>query len=304
MTEDSPEKVLPLRLRAVPTSKVWGGEKLCAGYGKSMPEAPDPESADGEIRLGETLELVSCGGVSNTIDGGRFDGMALSEYLRGCGIPDGELHVTVKYIDAGDALSVQVHPNKTELWYIAEADSGAEIIYGFEEAALTCGGFDRGRFIRAAHDGSVEKLLHRIPVKAGEFYMIPSGLVHALGGGIVVMEFQQSDAVTLRVWDHGRDRPVQTEEAADILEKLGIYKIHDGIAEPGLTECGYFSVKKYSVDGTLSVTAESGMMFLACAGGSGTVCCGKAEKGDSFLLPAGCTADISGRDMTVLTMSW
>lgn len=303
MTEDSLEKVLPLRLLALPTAKVWGGGKLCVGYGKPMPEAPDPESSDGEIRLGETLELVSCGGVSNIIDGGRFDGMTISEYLRAEEGSDGELPVIVKYIDAGNALSVQVHPGKTELWYIAEADDGAEIIYGFEEAAAH-GGFDRDGFIRAARDGSVEKLLHRIPVKAGEFYMIPSGLVHALGGGIVVLEFQQSDAVTLRVWDRGRDRPVQTEEAADIVERLGVYKLHDGIAEPGLTECEYFSVKKYSADGELSVTAENGMLFISCAGGSGTICGAKIEKGDSFLLPEGCSADIVGRDLTILTMSW
>lgn len=303
MTDNSLEKLLPLRLRPIPTAKVWGGSRLSGRYGKPMPAAPDPESADGVIRLGETLELVSCGGVSNVIVGGRYGGRTLSEYLCAEGLGDGTLPVTVKYIDAGEALSVQVHPKKTELWYIVEADSDAGIIYGFEGSFLSDGGFDREGFVRAARDGSIGRLLHRIPVRAGEFYMIPSGLVHALGGGILAAEFQQSDSVTLRAWDFGRDRPVQTEEAADAVSRLGIYKLGDGIAEPGLAECEYFSVKRYFSDGDLSVKAEDGMLFLTCVRGSGSICGDKLCRGDSFLLPAGGTAYIAGNDLTLLTMS-
>lgn len=138
--------------------------------------------------------------------------------------------VLVKYIDAKNNLSVQVHPNdeyaqahegdngKTEMWYIVQADEGAGIYCGFKRDTT------KEEFLRKVQDGTVEELLNFIPVRAGDCFLIKAGTVHAIGAGCVICEVQQSSNVTYRVYDYNRRdaqgnlRPLHIDKAAEVID--------------------------------------------------------------------------------------
>jgi len=138
--------------------------------------------------------------------------------------------ILVKVIDAKDKLSVQVHPNdeyakkvegqpngKNEMWYIISANEGSFIYCGFNQKV------DRDTIKNAALDGSIEKYLNKIFVKAGELIKIPAGTVHAIGAGIKLLETQQNSNVTYRLYDYkrvdkeGKQRELHLDKALDVL---------------------------------------------------------------------------------------
>jgi mannose-6-phosphate isomerase len=135
-----------------------------------------------------------------------------------------ELPLLVKLIFTSERLSVQVHPDdgedgprgKTEMWHILEAAPGATIAMGFREPIT------RQRLWEASRTGEVEQLLHWVPVKAGETYLIPAHTVHAIGAGIVLTEIQENSDVTYRLWDYGRPRGIHLEKAVPICD-LGVH---------------------------------------------------------------------------------
>lgn len=255
----------PMKLKPVYKDIIWGGDRLKTAYHK--------DDCTSE-KLAESWELTVHEAGMSVIANGEYAGMTLSDYL-GCGY---DFPVLVKFIDANDKLSVQVHPAKTELWYIVEAKPGAQIIYGLEDD------FDETTFRRALSDGTLDALLHRIDVHPGEFYMLPSGLIHAIGAGILIAEFQQSSNITYRVYDYNRGREIHTEQAIETIAKLGISKY-----TPGPTSCEYFTVQKYDLtDGeSVAVRADDTFLHLLCIDGEGTLSDGQTiRRGDSFFLPA------------------
>ena len=167
--------------------------------------------------------------------------------------PDGRaLPLLVKHIFTSERLSVQVHPDddhararglpsgKSECWYIVEADAGATIALGFREAV------DRERLRAAALDGSIEELLDWKPVAAGDFYHVPAGTVHAIGGGIALIEVQQPVDVTYRLYDYGRPRELHLEEALEVACREGY---PEGLSRRGgtgeLVRSRHFSVRRF-----------------------------------------------------------
>ena len=288
----------PLRLIPVPTAKIWGGTKLSARYAKPFPDSPDSESPDSNIRLGETAELIISDKECSLIGNGECAGMRLDRYL---GIKkSSKFPVMVKCIDAGSTLSVQVHPAKTELWYIAEAEPGAEIIYGLNKS------FKKKRFSSELCDGRIKYLLNKKRVHPGEFYMIPPGFIHAIGRGVLAVEFQQNNDITERIYDFGRGRPLQTENAVKTINLHKVFKEGDGIAIPGLSCCSFFSVSEHSCSGSITVQNSLNPTFLTCVKSSpdAMILGNKLIQGDSYYIPAGCAAEIQGIDVTFLTMTW
>ncbi len=288
----------PLRLVPIPIAKIWGGAKLSARYAKPLPAEADKEAPDSSIRLGETAELIISDRNCSIIGNGECTGMRLDRYL---GIRKAsKFPVMVKYIDAGSTLSVQVHPEKTELWYIAEAEPGAEIIYGLNKS------FKKKNLSRELCDGRIKYMLNKKKVRPGEFYMIPPGLIHALGKGILAVEFQQNNDITERIYDFGRGRPLHTEEAVKTINLHRVFKEGDGIAVPGLSRCSFFSVHKHSCSGKIKVENSPAPTFLTCikSDPDAAICGCKLIQGDSYYIPSGCTADIQGNDVTFLTMTW
>jgi len=198
----------PIHFREIFKEKVWGGRNLAALLGKSLPEGKN---------IGESWELSDFGDDCSVVSQGRFSGRNLRELLasHSCEITGqdsaNEFPLLFKYLDATDTLSVQVHPNKHEAWYILQAAPGAKLYLGLKQ------GVGPDEFQAAVAEGTVEQCLQSFKVRKGECYYIPAGLTHAIGAGIVLAEIQTSEQITYRVFDWGRDRPIQVQRSLDTI---------------------------------------------------------------------------------------
>ncbi|MCQ2436284.1 MAG: class I mannose-6-phosphate isomerase [Clostridia bacterium] len=292
--------IYPMKMKPVTKKIIWGGSRLAAEYGKGT---------EGE-KLAESWELTCRADGMSVICGGEYDGMTLEEYFRtypqAVGDTwDGErFPLLIKLIDAEADLSIQVHPDdeyalshttdlgKTEMWYIVDAEPGAHIIYGLKEK------YTRQQIADAIASGTLESLMNYQPVKKGETYFIPSGMVHAICHGILIAEIQQNSNITYRVYDYNRRQPdgslrqLHVDDALNVIERVDPGKMtytHGGDVIAG---CKYFTVKKYDVTGTVGLKTDAhSFANVLCTDGCGVIeYCGKAysmNKGDSYLIPAG-----------------
>lgn len=258
----------PLRLKPVYKDAIWGGDTLLKRYGKN----------NGTDRLAESWELAIHGEGMSVIDNGEYAGMPLSEYLGIRRGTDGgfDFPLMVKFIDARDKLSVQVHPNKTELWYIVEAEQGAQLVYGLKED------FNEESFRSALSKGTLENLLRYVDIHTGEFYLLPSGLIHAIGGGILIAEIQQNSNVTYRVYDYNRGREIHTEAAIDTIKELNENGTYTGVAE-----CDFFRTEKIALSGVKQINTEDTFVHVLCLDGSGFIGGEPIQKGESYFIPRG-----------------
>ena len=202
--------VYPLVFEPIFVDKIWGGRKLESLLQKRLP----PDAA-----IGESWELADLEHAQSVILNGPQQGATLGQLVADWGasltgpVPlfEGRFPLLIKFLDATDTLSVQVHPDeamarrlggsvrvKNEAWYILAAEPGGFIYRGMKP------GVDADRFREAIEQDRVVDLLERIDVCAGECYYLPSGTVHALGAGVTVAEVQTPSAVTYRVYDWGR----------------------------------------------------------------------------------------------------
>lgn len=201
----------------------WGDEKLAALYGREIPDD----------HTGEALEMSTIPSLNSVDD----SGMPLSQLIGDA--PEAMVGdfagkpfpLLLKLLSSGDSLSVQVHPDdayairnehklgKTEAWVILYAEPGASILYGLRD------GITKEMLSKALTGGEdIELMIDRIPVHPGEVYYMPAGMVHAIGGGILLYEIQQSSDVTYRLWDFnrtnaaGEKRPLHIRQALDVID--------------------------------------------------------------------------------------
>jgi mannose-6-phosphate isomerase len=233
----------------------------------------------------------------------------------------------VKFLDAHQVLSVQVHPDdalgrrvvndngKTEAWVIVHADPGSLIYAGLRP------GVSRESFACAVETGDVEPLLHRFEAHAGDCIMIPAGTVHAIGGGIVLAEIQQMSNATFRVYDWGRTGPDGKPRRLHLAESLEATDFRAGPVNPlvpqveritgghreSLVRCPYFALDRLRVMEPVSVgSAERFTLLLGLGGVSDVIHAGtphRLDLGETLLLPAVLgTCELSPRGQaTVLT---
>ncbi|GAB4172000.1 MAG: class I mannose-6-phosphate isomerase [Terrimicrobiaceae bacterium] len=287
----------PISFRPVFMERVWGGRELRRLFGKELP---------GDNPIGESWEIVDRPEAVSAVEGGRFAGLTLHdlwvrhrEQVFGTtlvGAKDSRFPLLIKLLDARDRLSVQVHPPaaiapslggepKTEVWYFAACDEGAVIYAGLRR------GVTRESFEQALRDGAVEGCLHTIPVAAGDSIFIPSGRIHAIGAGNVIIEIQQNSDTTYRVFDwnrpglDGKPRELHIEESLLCTDFLDIEPAADSLREGTIAECPYFHVEKLPLHGPLTIDDRS---FVIIAVASGVVDCGGQHycAGSLFLLPA------------------
>ncbi len=217
-----------IRLRSVYKTMLWGGLKIRDVLHKDIGEL---------TKVAESWEVSTHPSGQSTIASGEFEGKSLSEFYDAIGWDFagdyGQLHkrlpIMVKYIDARENLSIQVHPGeryarkhendggKNEMWYILGADAGSYIYLGFNRDVT------RSEVRAAIKNGTIEALLNKIYVKKGEVFYIPSGTVHAIGAGCLVCEIQQTSDATYRLYDYGRiddngkPRQLRIKQAMDVL---------------------------------------------------------------------------------------
>ena len=304
------KKLYPLFLSGVTKSPIWGGTRLPREWNKCAP--------DGSI-VGESWELTVREQEMSTVQNGTLSGMTVGELLQSNAetlmgkrtMTGGEFPLLVKFIDAADRLSVQVHPDdsyaarvendrgKTEMWYIVDADENAEIICGLAD------GIDNAAFCEALQKGELMSALKTQKVHAGETYFISAGLPHAIGKGILIAEIQQNCDLTYRVYDYDRRgadgslRQLHIDKACDVIRPFSDNEI-DAIRysrelpasrDAVLADCEYFRVEKLDLhENTHTVQKNSYLRHLLCVDGEGTIECDTQSypfhRGDSILLPA------------------
>jgi mannose-6-phosphate isomerase len=189
--------------------RVWGGRRLAEIYGKALPSGTP---------IGESWEISDRRGDESVIANGPLAGRTLRWLMEHHGAEvlghasaaaDGRFPLLCKLLDAREKLSLQVHPPadkasslggepKTEMWYIADADRGAELFVGLRR------GVTRDEFESKVRTGAVAECVHRMAVQSGDSMFLPSGRVHAIGAGLVIFEIQQNSDTTYRVFDWNR----------------------------------------------------------------------------------------------------
>lgn len=272
---------------------LWGGNKLKEKYGKKTDLTPLAETwelafhKDGECRVPDGLTLRE----------------AASEKDLGKNVKDFPFFPTlIKFIDAKDDLSVQVHPSdgyaltnensfgKTEMWYIVEADEGAGIYLGFSRDVSP------DELEGAIRENTLTSLMNFYPVKAGECYFIPSGTIHAIGKGCLISEIQQNSNLTYRVYDwgrvdkngKGRELHVEKAKAVTNLSKFENNALHIPVENGEIIGVSkYFTVTKIELSGEMSLAVDSGSFRCMCmVSGEGEIDGQSVFRGDTVFIPA------------------
>lgn len=285
---------------------LWGGEKLKTDYGKQTEKTPCAESWE--------LSL-NAHGLTKTEDG-RTLAEVLSPKMLGKNCEKFEFFpVLIKFIDAKQNLSVQVHPSddyalknensygKTEAWYIVGAEEGAGIYCGFKRDT------NEREFLQSLDSGTVENLLNFIPVKQGDCYFIPSGTVHAIGAGCLILEIQQNSDLTYRVYDYNRrgaDGKLRELHVDKAVKVINFNKYEPTIFASGenprvLTECGYFKSRELTLNGEFTGKNADSFTCVTVTEGSGEINGEKFVKGDSFFVCADTEYTLRGNGKAVLT---
>ncbi len=286
-----------LKLKPACKDYIWGGTKLKTSYNKEF----------GGDRLAECWELSCHPDGPSVIANGEFKGRTLREYIgekgksvlgSNCLIFD-DFPILIKFIDAKDNLSIQVHPNniyalenenqygKTEMWYVLEAGPGAFLYYGFKY------GISKDEFRRRINEGTLTEVLNAVPVKKGDMFYIPAGTIHAIGKDIVIAEIQQSSNVTYRVYDYGRTdvngcpRELHIDKAVEVTRLSPPEKEYDFGGH--LARCLYFTVDLIEAPRSEFCDDESFTSILVTEGSGrleGPECVLELQKGDSIFIPA------------------
>ena len=293
----------------------WGGEKLRTVYGKPIAEVP----------TGESLEVSCIPGLESTDDVGVKLPDLIAQYgARFAGKYAGETFpLLLKFIDAAESLSVQVHPDdvyaganengklgKTEAWLILDAPEGSQLVYGIKN------GTNLAELRTACEAGAaVETLLRKVDVKPGDVCFIPAGCVHAIGAGIMLYEIQQSSDVTYRFYDwdrvdkNGNRRELHIDKALDVTDldfTLDPIPAPDAPVARVLDET-YFTLDLMKVDGEQAVPAINHFGMLTVLEGDLTLCwlhgSRKLQKGESLYVPCAAPAlTLVGNGRAALSM--
>ncbi|MDD5349120.1 MAG: class I mannose-6-phosphate isomerase [Chthoniobacteraceae bacterium] len=287
----------PLVFEPLYMERVWGGRKLETLFGKSLPS--------GAV-IGEAWELVDRAEAQSVVHTGPLRGSTLHELWTGLRTEifgaryagrEGRFPIFFKLLDAAEKLSVQVHPTaavapelkgepKTEMWYVADAEEGADLYAGLKA------GTTREQFEKSLQTGRCADLLHRIPTKAGDCIFIPSGRVHAIGGGNVIVEVQQNSDTTYRVFDWNRtglDGKPRALHVAESLRSIDFADYEPQIQPPEsapLIECPYFAIERWDLDAPREAAPSGDFAVITCLSGK-IECAGETfGPGHFFLVPA------------------
>lgn len=294
-----PEITAPLRLQPLYMERVWGGRVMESAFGRSLPESSGP--------IGESWEVVDRADEQSIVSEGPLAGMTLYELWHqhrskvfGHAAPGSpRFPLLVKVLDARDTLSIQVHPPaslapqlggepKTEMWYIAQADPDAALYVGVKP------GVDRESFAAAIAQGTVADAVHHLPVRAGDFIFVPSGRLHAIGAGLLIIEIQQNSDTTYRVFDwnrmglDGRPRALHVEESLQCIDYTDTAPQMGQSDGPVLVSCPYFKVERCNLTaGQWMCWGEPGeFSILTVVEGSAAAGDETLKTGDFRLIPA------------------
>ena len=292
----------PLFLQSVMQEKIWAGTHLRDVFGYDIPSD----------HVGEYWAISAHPNGVSTIKNGRYAGQTLdvlyAEHRELFGNRQEPVFpLLTKILDANDWLSVQVHPDdayglehegelgKTECWYIIAAEPGAEIIYGHNAKS-------KEELRQQIESKDWENLLTKVPVKAGDFFYVPSGTMHAIGAGIMVLETQQSSDTTYRVYDFDRKddqgnlRELHLEKSIDVLNigepanSRPVTTKVDDLKSTLLVSSDFFAVYKWEISGKADFEKTADYSLFSVLDGQGSLLVDNQEypiaKGSHFILPS------------------
>jgi len=298
----------PLKFKPILKDKIWGGPKLRDVLGK---QASD--------KAGESWEISGVEGDISVVENGFLAGNSLQELaeiymgdLLGDGIYERfgvEFPILIKFIDAADVLSVQVHPDdvmarerhktygKTEMWYIVESDKG-QLIAGFNRK------LDQEQYLQHKNGGSLKEILNYEAVAPGDIYFMPAGRVHAIGAGVLLAEIQQTSDVTYRIYDwdrtdeQGKSRELHTDQALEAID----FSFHTQYKTPytalqnstvSAVDSPFFTTSVIQLDQPVEkdLNMIDSFVIYMCMEGAVGIAYGKGEvevikKGETILIPA------------------
>lgn len=278
-----------LKFEPILKEKIWGGEKLINLLSKKSTKKD----------IGESWEISDVKGDTSIVANGKLKGINLKQLIanfKGDLVGDkiyeafGEnFPLLIKFIDAKEALSIQLHPNdalakerhnsfgKTEMWYVMQADEKANLIVGFKKKVT------KEEYLQHLENNTLLDILNVDAISEGDVYFIPTGRVHAIGAGVLLAEIQQTSDITYRIYDWERPNPdgtfrdLHTNEAIDAIDykaqdsyKTAYSKINNTSSE--IVSCPYFTTNVLPVKNTVSIdhTGKDSFVIYMCVKGAVT----------------------------------
>jgi mannose-6-phosphate isomerase len=294
----------PIFLKPVFKERIWGGTALKGKFGYGIPSDITGECWGISAHPNGPCEVLNGPLKGKTLDQLWDNHRELFSNQEGDEFP-----LLVKILDAANDLSVQVHPGdtyarevenvpygKTECWYIVDCEEGAELVYGHHAQS-------QQEFEKMVEEGRWDDLLRRVKIKPGEFYYIPSGTIHAIGKGTMILETQQSSDITYRVYDYGRrdaegnTRKLHIEKSIDVATIPHqdhtfepVERTTEGLTTKKLIEEKYFTVYHGGLEGDFAVDNNNRYSLISVLNGNGEVIIkGRNhafKKGDHFIIPS------------------
>jgi mannose-6-phosphate isomerase len=310
----------PFLLNPVGKDYLWGGSRLNDDFSKGIDISP----------LAETWECSTHPDGPSIVASGEHKGETLSEviknhpeYLGTHPKSQGELPILIKFIDAKNDLSVQVHPDdeyarthengqlgKTEMWYVLDATHDAKLIYGLNHDT------DKETMRKGIEQGTLGKYLQKVRIKKDDLFYIKAGTIHAIGAGALIAEIQENSNLTYRLYDYdridknGNKRELHIDKALEVAnlkasheprQPMRVLKYRQGCASELLCRCEYFEVNRMIVNTErcrqmVEYQADStSFRVLLCTDGCGSIHFGNGEylsffKGDCIFAPANSVA--------------
>ncbi len=301
-----------LQFTPILKDKIWGGQKLKKKLNK------DSRSSN----VGESWEVSAVKGDVSVVSRGELIGKTLQELLkeyqselvgkRVYNVFGDEFPLLIKFIDAKEALSIQLHPHdelakkrhnsfgKTEMWYVMQADEGANLIVGFKEDVTL------EEYLHHLQNKSLTEILNIDVVQKGDVYFIPTGRVHAIGAGVLLAEIQQTSDITYRIYDwdrkdsEGNSRDLHTQEALEAIDyksqknyKTAYTKIENRSST--IVKSPYFHTAVLPVKGAIdkNITDLDSFVIYLCLEGKATFKTKddslELHMGETLLVPASLT---------------
>jgi len=276
--------------------RIWGGRRLESQFGKRL--SPNH-------KIGESWEIVDRPEAQSVVASGPLKGKTLHELWMGSRkeifgkvSEAARFPLLIKMLDAQEKLSLQVHPPekiaaklgsepKTEFWYVAAAEPGAELFLGFRESTT------RDQFEKVLREGSAAEHIHKIRVKAGDAVFLPAGRFHGIGAGNLLVEIQQNSDTTYRVFDWnrvdpatGKPRQLHIEQA---LQSIDFNDVKPKLIVPKgelLVRHELFEIRKWNLDRPRAVAPLGQFAIICCLTGKLTCANVDLAPGEFFLLPA------------------
>ena len=300
----------PIKFKPVLKETIWGGTRLQTRYGKNSRT---------DTRIGESWEINGMNGGSSKVANGFLKGNTLEEIIEvymGDLIGDepyerfgNEFPLLIKFIDASDTLSIQVHPDdrlaserhhawgKTEMWYVIDAEPDSVIYTGFRKKTT------KEEYLKYLNNKNFKEMINATAVRPGDSFFIPAGMVHAIGAGVMLTEIQETSDITYRIYDwdrvdkSGKSRDLHTELALDAinfdLTDNGLIRQEPVLNHPvTLADCRYFHTNLLKLDSPIikDFSLTDSFVIYICTGSSVLVeCFGNTEQidaGETVLVPA------------------